>query len=60
MTTGIDLSEGDPCPESACAGRMGYHKVADCYCHINPPCSRCVDNPLVCLECGFEAEGECP
>lgn len=52
------LEEGDRCPECKgrcpeCKGTMGYEPVENCYCHINPPCSNCTDNPLVCLECGY-------
>jgi hypothetical protein len=46
------LEEGDKCPQPGCNGIMGYEPVENCSCHINPPCSRCEHNPLVCLECG--------
>lgn len=48
-----DLSEGDRCPSAGCDGRMGFIPVTDCYCHISAPCSRCTDNPLVCLKCNW-------
>lgn len=51
-----DMKEGDTCRNTSCTGRMGFEKVDDCRCHINPPCSRCVDNPLVCLLCGQRAD----
>ena len=35
-----------------CQGVMHYADVEDCSCHISPPCSACVDNPLVCDTCG--------
>lgn len=47
--------EGDVCNRDGCTGVMGYEVVEGCTCHVSPPCHRCVDNPLVCLECG---EGE--
>ena len=50
------LEEGDDCHCENCSGKMGFEEVIGCYCHIAPPCSACVDNPLVCLECGFEEE----
>jgi hypothetical protein len=49
------IEEGDTCNRDGCLGKMGYEPVRDCSCHISPPCHKCVDNPLVCLECGEEA-----
>ena len=48
------LYEGDKCRE--CGGIMKYPKVENCSCHINPPCSACMNNLLTCCECGFEEE----
>lgn len=45
--------EGDCCDVEDCPGFMGYESVVGCSCHINPPCSQCVENPLVCLHCGW-------
>ena len=50
------MEEGDNCPECN-FGDMLYNKVEDCSCHIDPPCSACVENSLVCDNCGYE-EGE--
>lgn len=50
------LEEGDDCPVEDCEGKMGYEPVENCACHISPPCRACETNPLVCLECGLEAE----
>lgn len=50
------LEEGDNCQFEDCDGKMGYEPVVNCSCHINPPCGACVDNPLVCLTCGWEDE----
>jgi len=46
----VPFQEGDKCPD--CGGVFGYKPVKNCSCHIHPPCSACVDNPLVCLNCG--------
>ena len=54
----VEMEEGDVCPVEGCGGIMGYAKVEDCSCHINPPCSACVDNPLRCLKCEWEGEKE--
>jgi hypothetical protein len=48
-----NLTEGDQCPYAGCKGRMGFQPVENCSCHVNPPCGACVDNPLVCLACGW-------
>ncbi len=48
------IEEGDRCPH--CCGRMGYGDVEGCRCHISPPCNACVDNPLICLQCGLSAD----
>lgn len=48
--------EGDICNRDGCGGVLGYPPVQGCSCHINPPCSACVDNPLTCPVCGWEAE----
>lgn len=44
--------EGDKCRFDDCDGEYGYKRVENCYCHISPPCHNCVENPLVCLDCG--------
>lgn len=49
------VEEGDRCPDCG-NGIMGFGRVWGCRCHISPPCSACVDNPLVCLECGWQYE----
>ena len=46
--------EGDSCPK--CRGELGYPKVENCSCHINPPCSACTNNSLSCENCGWKEE----
>lgn len=48
------VKEGDQCMRNGCQGIMefGFIVPKGCYCHINPPCSHCVDNPIRCSECG--------
>lgn len=48
--------EGDRCPQCK-SGELYYQEVENCSCHISPPCSACVENPLECIECGWE-EGD--
>jgi len=48
--------EGDKCPFPKCNGKLYYPPVENCSCHINAPCSACVNNKLVCDKCGFIPE----
>lgn len=48
------MNEGDKCTE--CNGRMTFPVVENCSCHINAPCSACVENPLTCNTCGWVYE----
>jgi hypothetical protein len=50
-----EYNEGDCCDMEDCPGVLGYNPVENCSCINNPPCNQCVDNPLVCLHCGWEA-----
>lgn len=53
----IEPEEDGACP--ACGtGTLKYRRVRDCFCHISPPCSACVDAPLVCKDCGEMYERE--
>jgi hypothetical protein len=45
--------EGCPCP---CGGTFEYGPVENCSCHVNPPCSQCVNNPLRCPKCYWTSE----
>lgn len=49
--------EGDACPYADCEGKLHYPPVEGCYCHISPPCHNCVEQLLVCPDCGW-TEGE--
>lgn len=48
--------EGDKCNKKDCNGIFKYNDVEDCSCHINSPCSQCIDNPLVCNKCLYEPD----
>jgi hypothetical protein len=54
--TKVGVEEGDACNRGDCSGNMFLDKVQGCTCFINPPCSACVDNPLVCDTCFAEVE----
>lgn len=49
--------EGEKC-QNCESGVLEFTIVKSCSCHINPPCSACVDAPLKCNNCGFEEEIE--
>jgi hypothetical protein len=49
----IGFEYGDVCGRDGCTGVLETKRVRDCYCHISPPCSACVEAPLVCEECGW-------
>lgn len=51
---GID--DGAKCGRDGCEGVMTLGKVQNCHCHISPPCWACVENPLVCSECGHKVK----
>lgn len=55
MASNDYLEEGDEYPLCG-EGIMGYEGVENCSCHISPPCTSCLENPLVCLECGYDPE----
>lgn len=48
------IEERDDCKDETCDGKYEFGDVVGCSCHISPPCSACVDNPLVCDKCGEE------
>jgi len=57
-----DFIEGQDCPMltakdgQPCAGTLQYADPENCSCHICPPCNACMDVPLVCTDCHWEAE----
>lgn len=50
--------EGDKCMHSDCDGLFEYIRQGQCSCHISPPCSNCVDAPLICNKCGEYSDEE--
>ena len=49
------FEEGDTCP-GCHKGELYYPPVENCSCHLNAPCSACVNNRLICKECGESPE----
>jgi len=54
----VEREEGDVCGLDGCGGILFYPKAENCACHINPPCSACMDVVLTCPRCGWEQEKE--
>lgn len=50
----VTYEEGSACPEQGCSGTLVAAKSKNCLCHINPPCSSCVDAGYECPDCGWE------
>lgn len=44
--------EGQLCDTAECGGTYEYPRVADCSCHISPPCEACIANLVECTVCG--------
>ena len=47
--------EGDKCPECS-NGKFKYVREGSCTCHINPPCTSCVNQILECDKCGYQPD----
>lgn len=50
--------EGSICLRRGCMGVIESHEVEGCSCHINPPCSACVEPREYCTVCGWEAKDD--
>jgi hypothetical protein len=46
--------DGGKCPCKDCPGLLAFEPVVNCSCHIDPPCSACLDRIFVCEECGWQ------
>ena len=50
-----DLEEGSKCPQENCEGTMKIAPSKNCRCHINPPCTSCVEAGYVCDTCSWKS-----
>jgi hypothetical protein len=50
--------KGEVCNRNGCKGMIEEREQEGCSCHINPPCSQCVDPKEYCPECGWDARDE--
>lgn len=53
------ICEDDVCGRNGCTGII-VRDDSDysCSCHINPPCSDCVEEREYCPECGWDVREE--
>lgn len=59
MEQEIGYMKGEECNRNGCKGIIDEHeKEGCCSCHINPPCSYCVDAAEYCPECGWDGKEE--
>lgn len=54
----IGVVEGDKCNRDNCDGVIDRHEPENCSCHINPPCSACMEPANYCPKCGWEEADE--
>lgn len=55
----IGIEKGEKCNRDGCGGIIDEHETdTSCSCHINPPCSHCVDSREFCPVCGWEGRDE--
>ena len=54
---GLGNEEGDICNRFGCDGVIKEHPRRSCSCHINPPCSACVEPRGFCDKCGWDSQG---
>ncbi len=51
----VGIEKGELCNREGCTGVIEEHDTdLSCSCHINPPCSKCVDDRHYCPECNWE------
>lgn len=57
----LGFLEGEVCNRDGCKGIIQQRELEDgrsCSCHINPPCSTCVDDRHYCPECDWQGIDE--
>jgi len=59
MELELGLIKGETCNRDGCTGIIDEHETnTSCSCHINPPCSHCVDDRNYCPECDWQGIDE--
>jgi hypothetical protein len=54
----LGTEEGEACNRNGCIGVIALTEVENCRCHINPPCSACVNSHFYCPECDWNYDGD--
>ncbi len=55
QTDNVGYAKGEVCNRLGCDGILEEHySDGSCSCHINPPCSHCVEAREFCPDCGWE------
>lgn len=59
-TSKYGYTEGEICNRLRCEGVLieGEKDGDGCSCHVNPPCSYCMQNVAYCPTCGWDAKEE--
>lgn len=52
----FSVQEDQACVDPFCSGIYRFVLQSPCSCHINPPCSACVEAPLICDRCDCNLE----
>lgn len=59
-----EYTDGQACPWNECQGKLEFieEQAENCSCHINPPCSACVElqEQLRCSECSWQTADDPP
>jgi len=59
MNIEIGYLKGETCNRGGCIGIIDeYEKEGSCSCHINPPCSYCVNSSEYCPACEWDGREE--
>jgi hypothetical protein len=54
----LGYETGDKCNREGCLGIIKEREKETCSCHINPPCSACVEPRAYCESCGWDEKEE--
>lgn len=58
MADKVGEVEGEVCNRDSCTGVIELEDSEGCSCHINPPCSCCVDRKHYCPVCDWYERDE--
>ncbi len=55
----VGYEQGESCNRDGCVGIIEEHyRTESCSCHINPPCSSCVESRAYCPVCDWDGKEE--